>query len=43
MDKGWAVVLGMSVAYIASFLGLIFAYLSYRRRKKEGHQSRGGR
>ncbi|MFQ5929946.1 MAG: hypothetical protein ACE5MK_09615 [Acidobacteriota bacterium] len=35
MDEGWAVVIGMSVAYVASFLGLLFAYLSYRRRKKE--------
>ena len=35
MDQGWAVVIGMSVAYIASFLGMLFAYLGYRRRKKE--------
>lgn len=39
MDQGWAVVIGMSIAYIASFAGMIFAYLSYRRRKK---QSQGG-
>lgn len=36
MDQGWAVVIGMSVAYIASFLGMLFAYLSYRRRRKNG-------
>lgn len=35
MDEGWAVVIGMTVAYIASFLGMLFAYLAYRRRKKE--------
>ena len=39
MDQGWGVVIGMSIAYAASFLGMIFAYLSYRRRKKEGKQN----
>jgi H+/gluconate symporter-like permease len=34
MDQGLAVVIGMSVAYIASFAGMLFAYLSYRKRKK---------
>ena len=38
MDQGWAVVLGMSLAYVASFLGMAFAYLSYRRRKKESKE-----
>lgn len=40
MDKGWAVVLGMSVAYLASFLGMGFAWLAYRRRKKEAEEHR---
>jgi H+/gluconate symporter-like permease len=35
MDQGLAVVIGMSVAYIASFAGMLFAYLSYRKRKKQ--------
>ncbi len=34
MEQGWSVVIGMSIAYIASFAGMLFAYLSYRRRKK---------
>jgi H+/gluconate symporter-like permease len=40
MDRGWAVVVGMSVAYLASFLGMFFAYLGYRRRKKEQAEKR---
>lgn len=40
MDQGWAVVIGMSVAYIASFLGMLFAYLSYRRRRKNGDKKK---
>lgn len=40
MDKGWAVVLGMSIAYLASFLGMGFAWLAYRRRKREADQDR---
>ncbi len=35
MDQGLAVVIGMSVAYIASFLGMGFAYWAYRRRQKD--------
>ena len=33
MDKGLHVVIGMSLAYVASFIGLILAYLSYKKRK----------
>ena len=33
MDEGLGVVIGMSIAYIASFTGLIFAWIHYRRRK----------
>jgi len=34
VNKGFAVVIGMTIAYAASFIGLIFAYISYRRRHK---------
>lgn len=42
MSKGLFVVLGMTIAYFVSFLGLILAYFSYKKRlsatggKKEG-------
>lgn len=37
MDKGLAMVIGMSIAYVASFLGLILAWRSYRKHHpKEG-------
>ena len=32
MDQGLTVVIGMSISYLASFLGMWFAYLSYRKR-----------
>jgi len=32
MSEGFYVVIGMSIAYVASFLGLIFAYIHYKRR-----------
>ncbi len=35
MEEGWQVVIGMTIAYVASGLGMLFAYLSYRRRKRE--------
>jgi uncharacterized membrane protein len=31
MDKGLAMVIGMTIAYIASFLGLALAWYSYRK------------
>ncbi len=34
MDQGWSVVIGMTIGYVASFLGMLFAYQAYRRRKK---------
>lgn len=40
MEQGWAVVIGMSVAYIASFAGMLFAYLAYRRRKKDSEEKK---
>jgi hypothetical protein len=35
MDRGLTVILGMLVAYAFAFLGLIFAWIGYNRRKKE--------
>jgi hypothetical protein len=32
MSKGLFVVLGMTIAYFVSFLGLILAYFSYKKR-----------
>ncbi|MGD9853696.1 MAG: hypothetical protein AB7U20_01975 [Planctomycetaceae bacterium] len=32
MDEGLQAVLGMSIAYLASGLGMLFAYLGYRKR-----------
>jgi hypothetical protein len=32
MKQGLAVVIGMSIAYIFSFLGLLLAYYSYKRK-----------
>lgn len=29
-DKGFAMVIGMSIAYLASFIGLILAWRSYK-------------
>ena len=33
MNKGLAVVIGMTIAYAASLLGMIFAYISYKKHK----------
>ena len=38
MDKGLATVIGMSIAYVASFLGLALAWYSYNKHKKEKKQ-----
>jgi len=35
MSQSLAVVIGMSVAYFFSFLGLLLAYYSYRKRHKD--------
>jgi hypothetical protein len=34
MNEGLWVVIGMSIAYLASFLGMIFAWIHYKKRKK---------
>jgi hypothetical protein len=44
LDNSLQVVLGMTIAYAASLLGLIVAWISYRRRRKQaGPESEGGR
>ncbi len=35
MKQGLAVVIGMSIAYFFSFLGLLLAYYSYRKKRRE--------
>jgi hypothetical protein len=35
MKQSFAVVIGMSIAYFFSFLGLLLAYYSYRKKRKE--------
>ncbi|MEA3421501.1 MAG: hypothetical protein U9Q97_07495 [Acidobacteriota bacterium] len=35
MNQGFSVVIGMSIAYFFSFLGLLLAYFSYRKRHKD--------
>lgn len=34
MNQSFAVVIGMSIAYFFSFLGLLLAYFSYRKKHK---------
>ena len=34
MTRAFAVVIGMTIAYVASFAGMIFAYIYYIKRKK---------
>ena len=34
MDQSFAVVIGMSIAYFFSFMGLVLAYFSYRKKHK---------
>lgn len=35
MNKGFAMVIGMSIAYFASFLGLVLAWIAYRKHHKQ--------
>jgi len=35
MSQSLSVVIGMSIAYIFSFLGLLLAYFSYRKKHKK--------
>ena len=38
MDRGLVTLIGMSIAYLASFVGLLFAYLGWRRQQREREQ-----
>jgi hypothetical protein len=38
MGHGLAVVIGMSIAYLFSFLGLLLAYYSYKKKRREGKE-----
>jgi hypothetical protein len=35
MNKGFTMVIGMTIAYAVSFLGLILAWIYYRKHKKK--------
>jgi len=35
MNQGLAVVIGMSIAYFFSFLGMVLAYVSYRKKNRD--------
>lgn len=42
MDDGLKMVIGMSLAYVTSFAGLLLAYFSYKKhqkRKKQGQEN----
>ena len=42
MENGLKMVIGMSLAYVTSFAGLILAYYSYKKHKKNnGHPEEG--
>jgi len=38
MKQSLAVVIGMSIAYFFSFMGLLLAYYSYRKKHKQGKE-----
>jgi|DewCreStandDraft_2_1066082.scaffolds.fasta_scaffold01117_4 ABC-type Fe3+ transport system permease subunit len=42
MNEGLSVLIGLSIAYVASFLGMLFAYLAYRRRRREHSSAEKG-
>ena len=43
MENGLKMVIGMSLAYVTSFAGLLLAYFSYKKHKKnrDGEDSHG--
>ena len=44
MNKGFAVVIGMTIAYAASLIGMIFAYMYYKKyRGKNNAENQEGR
>ena len=38
MSKGFAVVIGMTIAYAASLIGMVFAYIYYKKNKTESQE-----
>jgi hypothetical protein len=41
MGNGLKMVIGMSLAYVTSFAGLLLAYYSYRKHQKEREKGEG--
>ncbi|MEE9166674.1 MAG: hypothetical protein V3U24_04320 [Candidatus Neomarinimicrobiota bacterium] len=41
MRQGFAVVIGMSIAYVASFIGMIFAYFFYKKHERRSRSDEG--
>ncbi|MDW7681652.1 MAG: hypothetical protein SCK70_13885 [bacterium] len=42
MSKGFAVVIGMTIAYAASLIGMIFAYIYYKKNKADSELAKKG-
>lgn len=42
MSKGFAVVIGMTIAYAASLIGMIFAYIYYKKNKASSQSKKEG-
>ncbi len=42
MTKGFAVVIGMTIAYAASLIGMIFAYFYYKKNRAAGETQQKG-
>lgn len=40
MNQGLWVVIGMSIAYLASFMGMIFAWIHYKRHQAQKEKSK---
>jgi hypothetical protein len=40
MNEGFKMVIGMSLAYITSFAGLLLAFFSYRKHKKSKNREK---
>ncbi len=38
MDKSFAMVIGMTIAYAASFAGLVLAWIYYRKQHRKGEK-----
>jgi len=41
MTQGFAVVIGMSIAYLASLIGMMFAYFYYKKHEKKTGSNEG--